>query len=204
MFAAVKRQIILDEGVPVRVSNHAGATLLDTKALIGRATKQTQTEESTEYYRKGIFSPQFSIKNGLIVTNTVTGEVYLTLAGMSETYGQEKLSFISRMIITNAKLDVFGVSETADANGNIKKSNVQKAKDLPIHIIPFHSELKQYQMGLHEDAEFVIYAPALDFSLLDTISVKKGNRTTKLKIASVDYLSFDGVAVISALSETRK
>lgn len=121
MIADEKRQLILDEGVPVEVHDHIGTLLHTTKALIGKATRQSMSEVSHEAHRKAHFIPELNIRNGLIVTNTVTQDKYLTLANMVEVYGTELVSTISRMVETNSSITVTGYVETADENGDITR-----------------------------------------------------------------------------------
>jgi hypothetical protein len=204
MIAEEKRQIILSEGTDVEVFDSTGNLLFQTKALIGKATKQFMSEISLEYHRKAQFIPELDIPNGVTVRNTATGETYLAIANMVETYGGEKLSTILRLVETNATITVTGLAETADEYGNISTSQVTKAQDMPVHIESSNAELRQYQPGLHEKAEYLIYMPAIDIQLLDKVTVNAGGRILKLKVEHVDYLSFVGIAVLSVCTETRK
>jgi hypothetical protein len=204
MIADEKREIILEEGTPINVHDVWGAHLYSTQALIGKANKQFMSEISLEYHRKAIVLPELSIPNGATVKNTVTEEDYLVLASMAELYKTEKLSTILRLVKTNATVTVSGLAETADPDGNVFTAPSIKLKDHPVNIEAVSSELRQYKPGLHENAEFLIFMPAIDLEVLDKVEVNAGGRIMKLKIESVDYLSFIGLAVVSVCSETRK
>lgn len=203
MIAEDKRQIILDEGVPVDVYDYTGSLLGSTTALIGKATKQAMTEISLEYHRKAHFVPDFDIPNGLIVHNKITNEKYLAVANMVESYGNEVIAKISRLVESNALVTIKGFSETADENGDIFRGEVDKATNLPVHVLPVTAELKQYQPGLHSDAEYVIFCPEMDLDLLDMVDITKGTKKIPVKIVYVDILSFEGVVLINVCSETR-
>lgn len=203
MIAEEKRQLILDEGVPVEVHDHTGALLYTTKALVGKATRQSMSEISHEAHRKAHFIPELDIRNGLIVTNLVTLDKYITLANMVEAYGNEVVTVISRMTETNAVITVTGLVETADENGDIFKGDVVKVADLPAFVEVITGELRQFQPGLHPNSEYVIYCSAMDFEALDKVVITKGSREIKVKVDYVDYLTYEGAVLLQVCSETR-
>ena len=203
MIAEEKRQLILDEGVPVEVSNHTGQLLFSTKAIIGKATKQALSEISHEYHRKAHFVPELAIDNGLIVKNSVSGDNYITLATMTEAYGSEVVTKIARMALTNSLMTVTGFIETADENGDITKGEAVKAANLPVYVEVLVTELKQYQPGQLTDAEYVIYCPVMDYNVLDKVVIKQGGRSISVKIQYADYLTYEGLVLLHVKTETR-
>ncbi|MGA4519202.1 hypothetical protein ACPA0F_18250 [Solibacillus silvestris] len=203
MIAEEKRQLILDEGVPVEVTDYTGRLLFSTKAIIGKATKQALSEISHEYHRKAHFIPEVAVDNGLVVKNLVTGDNYITMATMTEAYGNEIVTKISRMALTNAFMTVTGLTETADENGDITKGEAVKAANLPVYVEILNAELKQYQPGQQTDAEYVVYCPVMDYAVLDKVVINQGGRNIKVKMQYADFLTFEGLALLHVKTETR-
>ncbi len=198
-----KRQVILDEGVSVQVFDYVGTLIANTKALLGRASTQN-FEMRLEHYRRMQFLPDVGVINGHIVKSSITSEYYLVLATMNEVIYGQRVSVSSIVVDCNIELKVEGIQEKADKNGNIAKVPVVKADKLKAHIAPLTADLKQYDPGLHSDAEFRIFAPAFDFNLLDKVTMVAGGKAALLKVVAVDYVRFDGIVSIDVKTETRK
>lgn len=202
-----KKAIILQEGVPVEVKDISLATpiVIETKALLGKATKQFFSEISLEYHRKGQFIPELNINNGMIVSNIVTDEHYLIMANYKEFFQNQHISTITRMIECNSVATIEGIQKTADDFGNIRKGTVIKVKDLQVHVEAVSAELIQYNPGLHEEVEYRIYATAInDINVLDKVILDINGIKKEFKIKSLDFISFRGIVIIGVSSETRK
>lgn len=197
-----KRLIILDEGVPVEVTDVLGSTVT-TKALIGKATKQFFTEIAFEYHRVGIFVPELNVTNGCRILNTVTGESYLTLANMEEIIRGQKASTVARMVECNTSINVKTLGETADEFGNITNEDIVKYSDLKAYVEKVRDELKQYDAGLQPEAKYYLYAPAVEINILDKIEMNINGKVLPLKVDAVDYISFPGNVIVTVCTETR-
>lgn len=203
MFAQEKRSLILSYGNAVEVYGSQGQLLHTTKALIGKATRTAMSEFAHEYHRKALFVPELDIPNGVIVADLTTKSKYIGVATLDEVYMSEKLSTILRLIECNGEVTITGLEETADENGDVITAPVVKVQNKPVHILPMSAELLQFMPGLHPNAEYIIYMSAAEVSLLDKVTVKSGGREVKLKIEYIDYLSFEGVALLHVCTETR-
>ena len=204
MIAEEKRQIILSEGAPVEVYDASDTVLFTTSSLIGKASKAAQSELALENHRQAQFIPELDIPNGVRIHNLASDEHHLAIAQMVEIYASEKIATISRLVECNALVTIEGIEETADEYGNISSSPVLKAENTHVYISSLSSELVQYKPGLHENAEYLVFMPDLDISLLDKFTVVMNNRSFDFKVEGVDYASFQGIAVVSVCTETRK
>lgn len=202
MIAEEKRQIIMDEGSPVNVYDATGLLLYQTSALVGRATKQYMSDVSLESYRSGQFLPELAIENGLLVERLLTGETFLTIAGLPEVIGNEKTAYVSRMVVCNTEVKVESLEETADDNGNVFTAPVVKTQ-VKGYVQPVTSELIQYKPGLYENAEYLLYVPYIELKNLDKVVLQINGRDESFKVETFDDVSFPGVAVVSICSETR-
>jgi uncharacterized Zn-binding protein involved in type VI secretion len=200
----IKQALIVSEGVPVTVTAIDG-TVTDTNALIGRGSRTANSSAVTlESNRKGQFLPSVTVGGGSIVNVPTSGEDCIIVAAMKEVIQGQLAAIVTHMYVCNARVTVSGVEETADENGNRTKTPVVKASDLQSFIETLTAELRQYDPGLHSDAEYRIYCPSVDITLLDKITVIMNGRSVPLKVVATDYLSYEGVVVIQVCSETRK
>lgn len=198
-----KRQIILDEGLSIQVLDHTGAVLANTKAIIGRASTQN-FEMRLEHYRRMQFLPDAGATNGCIVRVISTNEDYLILATMNEVIHNQHVAVSAIAVSCNAELRVEGIQEKADKRGNISKIPVVKAERLKSHVQLLTADLKQYDPGLHQDAEYRIYAPLFDIDILDQVTMYINGKSVKLKVVAVYYTQFDGIVTLEVKTETRK
>jgi len=198
-----KRKIILSEGVPVSITDRTG-NVVDTKALIGRANKQFDNTVSLETHRRGQFLPDVVVDSGFIVANSTSLEEYLTIAVYPEVVRGQLVSRVSHMFVCNCTVDIRGIVETATPSGQIKRQDVVKMAGQKAYVQALSGDLKQYEAGLHEDAEYRVFAPVTDVSLLDKLIIHFDSFVIPLKIVHLNFLTYSGIVVIQACSETRK
>lgn len=196
-----KRAIILSEGISVQLLDYQGTLQATSKALLGRFTKTN--EAGLEHHRKGVFLPDLDVKNGDLILAVATNEHYLVLATMDEIIEDKVASKIAKLLACNTELKVEGISQIADANGNIRKTPVVKVYGLKCHITSITAQLRQYNPGLHPDAQFRIYCPVFDIDLLDKVTMQVNGKSVPLKVMATDYISFSGVVILDVKSETR-
>lgn len=194
-----KRKLILREGTDVDIVNNDGV-VIQTKSLIGRATSQFSTPIALENERKGHFLPESKIDNGYIVINRVTGETHLTIAVYAEMFKGNILSNAVHMYKCNSVMTVGGLKSVADNRGNIRREFVSKYENKPIYLQQVSASLRQYDPGLHQDTEFIIFSSKVDVDALDTITLEDGS---KLKVIACNNFVFKGVSRIQVKSETR-
>lgn len=197
-----KRDIIISEGVSVEVYGIDYA--VSTVAIIGRASTSTSTLIALESHRRANFLPEVPLPCGSTVYNNVTKERYVIISTFDEVLENEKAATVCIMYLCNAELTVSSVVEDADENGNITLIEVEKYKNVPVHITQVNAELRQMDPGLSPDAEYVIYMTGYDLDILDKFVVRKGSRELALKVLSCDYFVFDGAVQIQAATETRR
>lgn len=200
----IKRQIILNEGTPVEVIDSTGVVIESTTALVGKANKVSYAEISLEAHRQGQFIPEVQVGNGNLVRSVVTDTFYLVLASMDEIVQAEKIATICRMLECNSGMTLERIEETADDNGNIKKSPVKVADNLRVYVESGKATIEQKNPGLHPEVEFRVYAPLIDIHLLDKITLNINGNQVPFKVDAVDYVSFAGVVIADVCTETRK
>lgn len=198
-----KREIILEEGVPVSVFDKENK-LFDTTALIGKATRQFFSEISLESHRQGQFLPQLDIHNGLIVKNRIIDSDYIIVASYPEIIDQQKCTIITRMIVCNSKITVGRQIEIADDFGNIKKGFENVCKDLSVYAEPIDSSVKQVDPGKLYEVEYKIFAPNIQLGIEDRLEIDVGGKMKPFKITGYDYLTFKGLTVIDVVTDTRR
>lgn len=199
-----KRQIIETEGVPVEVRKMDG-TVIQATCLIGRANRSNNSSTLTlEAHRRGQFLPEVPVESGDTVFHTLIGERYIVIANMDEIMGGQLAANITHMAICNTKITVSGITETVSPRGDVKKVDTVKHADLDVYTVAANATLQQQNPGLLHDAEYMIYAPGVDISLLDKVALTVGARAIPLKVTHVDYISYPGMALIQVCSETRK
>lgn len=199
-----KREIILEEGVPVKVYKPNYEVVTETIALIGKATRQVFSEVSLESHRQGQFFPELPITNGLLVENLVTNEVYIIIANYPEVMEQQKCTTITRMILCNSNITVSGLVETADRFGNIKKEFKPIYKDLAVYVDTIDGDVEQTDAGKFPKKACKIYAPNIHLNIVDRLEVDVGGEKELFKIASSDPLKFRGITIIDAVTDTRR
>jgi hypothetical protein len=199
-----KRQIILSEGVPVELRKADGTTT-DVTALIGRANRTANSSTLTlEAHRRAHFLPDVPVQSGDTVLHTLIGERYIVIADMDEVIDGQLAAHVVHMVICNTKVTISGITETVTPRGDIKKVDIVKAANLDAYTQAMSADLLQQNPGLFSDVEYVIYAPGIDITVLDKVSLSVGARQIPLKVTNVDYLSYPGLALIQVCSETRK
>ena len=197
MIAKEKFKLIQKEGSPVTVGG------VQTKMLIGRGTSQITNTVAVEATRKGYFLPDFSVGNGSIVNNEVTGESYLVAATYPEEYAGEKLSVYAAMFVCNAVVDIQNVIIEYDENGDKTPRLNPILTDSPCYLQRVSGDLKQYDPGIHPDAEYILFVPACEATLLDTITVKDHSPQLKFKAVDINNFILEGITRIQVKAETR-
>jgi hypothetical protein len=198
-----KSRLILHEGSPVRVTSARSGEVTETTALVGRATKQFDNTISLETNRRGHFLPQIQIENGDSVVHLVTGDNYLVIATMSEVMKATVVANIGHLYICNCSVSVLGVQESADNNGNRINMPVQKVEGQRAYIQTLNAQLKQYDVGLHPDAEYKLFLPRAPIDLMDRVMVTEDEVTIDMKVVATDFLSYKGLVVVQVKTETR-
>ena len=199
-----KREIILEEGIPVEIFNKDGESLFETTALIGKATRQFFSEISLESHRQGQFLPELDIHNGLIVENKVTNDDYIIVANYPEIIERQKCTIITRMIVCNSQITVSRLVRTADKFGNIKKDFEDVYKDLSVYAEPIDSEVKQTDPGKLYKTKYNIYAPNLAIDIEDRLELEVGGEKKAFKLDGYDSLTFKGLTIIEVTTDTRR
>lgn len=199
-----KIELITEYGVPVEIRDSNLDMMDETIALIGKASTGNITETSLEYHRIGQFIPGTNVEVGNLVENKITNATYIVLAHMPEVIDNEICAIVTRFAECNSTMSVYNFMEDADENGNIFNSRVDKFVHLPIYIKSTALDLRGTDLGAMPTANITIVAPSVDMDVLDTLEVDLVNRVQKLKIESLDYISYRGLCIITASIDTRK
>ena len=199
----VKRELILEEGVPVSVFDR-GEWLFDTTALIGKATRQFFNEISLESHRQGQFLPELDIHNGLIIKNNVTLDDYIIIASYPEVIEQQKCATIARMIVCNSKITVKQLVEDADKYGNIKRRFEPVWENVSVYAEPLDSEVKQTDPGKFYMISYKIYAPSMTLSIEDQIELEVNNKKVSFKLNGIDDMTFRDLTLLELSTDMRR
>lgn len=199
-----KIELITEYGVPVEIRDSRLNLMEETIALVGKASTGNITETSLEYHRIGQFIPGVSVEVGNLVENKITKATYLVLAHMPEVVDQEICATIARFAECNSTMSVYNFEEDADENGNIFNSRVDKLVHLPIFVKNSVLDLTNTAIGAMPTADITIVAPSVDIDIMDTLEVDLINRVEKLKVKSLDYISYPGLCIINVSIDTRK
>lgn len=202
--ANVKEKMIKKLGTPVMITYPEGTTK-ETKSLITKAGYFNSNMIAMEAHRKCDFVIADNVTGGCIVENLVTGEIYLTVALYPASYKDKFLSTVFRALVVNATLTTSRNVEVADDRGRITKEPQVIIENLPVYIMAASQELRQYNPGLHLDAEYIIYMPKSDMSVLDKIIVtgEFGDELILKSVSNPDILTYQGVSILEAKTETR-
>lgn len=198
-----KRDIILSYGVPVVVYDPIEDEKFETRALLGKATRQFFSDISLEYYRTAQFLPELPVRNGQLIGNLVNGETYLILATFSEVVDDVQLAMIIRSVECNSFISVKELRRIADRDGNITSKEVTVLEGIPVYMEALKVGLEQYDAGMFPNNVYRIYAPNIPSKLLDRVYVRVENEEIPLKVVHVDKLKFRGVTVLDVSTETR-
>lgn len=194
--------IILSEGVKVQIQSTSGVSQTTT-ALFGKATRQFFSALALETTRKAQFVPEVDLANGYIVHILASGETYIVVSNFEQLVDNQVASVVVQMYRCNSKIDIKTVGTTADENGDITTADITKYSDVTVNIEAVTSDLRQYQPGLLAETTYLIYAPSVEVSILDTISADINSRKVPLKVVGTDYVSFPGLVLIQVKTETR-
>lgn len=199
-----KIELITEYGVPVEVKDSNLSIVAETIALIGKASTGNITETSLEYHRVGQFIPGTHVEVGNLVENKITEATYLVLAHMSEVIDNEICAIVTRFAECNSTMSLHNFTEDADDNGNIFNSRVDKLVNLPVYIKSTALDLVSTNVGAMPTARIIIVAPSVAIDILDTLEVDLVNKVQKLKIESLDYVSYRGLCIVETSLDTRK
>lgn len=200
-----KHRIIRRMGVTVDIISPDG-DVMQSKILLGRASQVFSSNmENIESHRRGQFLPETNIDNGYIVHNPITGEDYLVVSIYSDIINNTLSTKVSHMLVCNVSIDVMGDDiEEADDRGNIRRTPQVKYTDLKAYLEVVNMDVKQYDIGLHPDTEYLVYVSAKDISLLDRVIVTIGERKLPTKVVGTDYAKYPGILILQLSSETRE
>lgn len=197
-----KRDIILSEGSPVELVRLDGS-VIPTIALIGRASRQSSTMETLEAHRRAHFIPELSVDSGETIHDLTTNDKFIVVAVYKEHFESEVIAVITHNVLCNTKLTLTTLTETVSSRGDIVKTEVVKFDGMDVFTQAATTQMKQQNPGIFVDTEYMVYAPAIDVSTLDKLTLTVGTRKTPLKVVHADYITFPGLVVIQACSETR-
>lgn len=198
-----KQKLIKRYGISVTVTSMAGAAQ-ETVCLFGRATKQFNNTISLEYHRRAHFLPSVPIESGCLIHLNASNEDYIVIATFDEILDGLVASSIAHMFKCNASVTISADKMTADNRGNLKSVSVVKYENLKVYCQAVTHDLLEKKPGLFEEVEYLLYVPDIDVSSLNRVTLNLGGRQVPLKVKSVDYASYPGLACISVASETRK
>lgn len=199
-----KARIIKKLGISTTVKYPDGTTA-DVKCLVGRASTIFNSMLSLEAHRKGDFLIEDNVVGGCLITNTLSGETYLSVATYPATFQNMLLSRLSHMLVCNAKVSVQRYARQADDNGNVTTIPVDIVSGLDVYIQVVDQQMRQYDPGIHIDSEYVIYCPSVDLQSLDKVTlVGYDGKSITLKAVTVDNLTYPGISYIQVMTETRK
>lgn len=202
-----KSVIVKKYGTPVEVHRYLGdlpIRILETKAVLGRATRSNTNLKTSENQKEGIFLPRFEIDGGDFVINKVHGEDYVVVTTHQEYDGKDTLSIVANMMKCSYRMTLKGNTRVTDARGNLKSAFGEKYKDVPCYLEQISNELRQFEPGLNPDTEHRIYTTDLDIELTDQVVITEGRRELVLRVVALDYFSFPGLVVIEVAKDIRK
>ena len=200
----IKREIILEEGVPVSILDKDTVLVEETIVLIGKATRQFASEVSLESHRQGQFLPDIGLTNGLIVRNKVVNEDYIVVANYPEIIDRQLCTIIARMIVCNSKMTIGRLVEDADDRGKITREFREIYSNLSIYAEPLESEVRQTEPGKAPKSRYKIYAPSIELDIEDQIQIDVGGVMMPFKLIGYDYLTFRGLTLLEVVTETRR
>lgn len=198
-----KQKLIMKEGIPVKVHPLAGA-IQSTRCLYGKATKQFNNTMSLEYQRRAHFLPTVALNNGYLVEETITGEYFIVVAAYNEFLNKKFGDIIVHMFKCNASITVGRDVQTADNKGNIKNVPQTIYDDLKVYVETVKMDLLETKPGLFPNTDAVIYAPGVEITTLDRVTMNLDGRQVPVKVLNPDYASYPGLVCIEVSSETRK
>jgi hypothetical protein len=168
--ANVKEKMIKKLGTPVSIIYNDG-TVKDSKSLISKAGYFNNSMIAVESHRKCDFVVTDNVTSGCTIINNVTNERYLTVALFPASYKDKFLSTVYRALVLNSALTITRDVQVADDNGNVTTQSPAILSNLPVYTVTVSQDLRQYNVGLHEDAEYLIYAPNIGLDPLDRLYV---------------------------------
>lgn len=202
-----KSKIIKKYGTDVKVKRFLDDMTfneLDTKVLLGRGSRTNTNLKMFENQKECIFLPDFDVKGGDFVHNSIHGEDYVVVATHQEYDGNKKLSTVTNVMKCSHVLNVKGHTRVADSRGNVKSSFGTKYDNVPCYVHHVTSQLRQYEPGLNPDTEHLIYTTDLNLSETDQLVVTVSGKDNVFRVVATDYLTFSGLVVIEVKGDIRK
>lgn len=199
-----KERIIKKLGITCTIQ-YPDSTTKESKFLVKRASTIFNSMLSLESHRKGDFIYTDNVTGGCVVKNNLSGETLLTVAMYPETFKDIMLAMVSHMLVINGSVTLNKEVKEADDYGNITTKPNNVVTDAPMYIEEVKHQLKQYELGLHPDVEYLIYAATFEVTELDKLQVVvEGSRKLNLKVLFRDYATYPGIVIIQACTDTRK
>lgn len=186
MFGNDNTEIIMSEGVQVTIDNGP-----PTFAVIGRISRNSTDAISVEHQRRGVFLLDSGIKNGAIVTNTLTGEKFIDVSVYPMVYNDRIVAYTSLLFICNMHAMVIGYDVLVDYHGN--RTPVERDPlDVEGYALVITDKLKQYDPGIMPNALYKLFIPVIPLDYKDRFIINGRN----YKVVAIDNLSFDGLLVV--------
>ena len=201
-----KSKIIKRHGTKVIVDRFEDGsfTTRETKALLGRASRNNNNMRTLNNQKEGIFLPTFDIRSGDFVSHGTRGEKFVVGGVHPEYDGDRILSHVCNLLLCSHQLTIKGNTRQADNRGNLKTVFGDKYVDIPCHVEEVTDELRQYESGLHPDTEYKVYTALLqDVDLTDQLMLSINSTEEKFKVVSTDYVTFPDMLVLEINRDIR-
>lgn len=199
----VLQDIIDAEGVPVEIIRNQ-QVIMNTVALIGKASRMFSSTLTMEYFRRGQFKIGVDVQNGDVAHFLPEDEYYIIIAVYQQIVESKPAGLMVSLMKCNASVDVIGQQTTALEGGDIVTQDTVKYSGLNSYIMLINSELRQMMPGLIDDAEYLVHLPGVQISVLDKLVSHVNGMGVPLKVLHVDYLTYPGMAVVQARTDTRE
>jgi len=202
-----KERIIKKLGIPCSIRNPGQVDSIDTTCLIKRTTGSMNVKiETLESHRRGDFIYSDGVTGGSLIINKISNEQLLSVGTYPEVFRDMVLATVAHLLVTNTVFTAYRKSKRGTPEGNIVIDDIaiEGAEDIPSYIEHNKDNLRQFEVGLHPDAEFIIFSPQVEVKPLDTIKANVHGGTLDLKVTYVDIVAFAGVSLLHVQLETRR
>ena len=173
-----------------------------TKAIISKHTSLSSTNSSQMLHSRRIYMENDTkIKTGVLLSDSIRRYI---VVGVYEEYLRGRvLDKVSHVLDCNCKYTNIKYKITTSDTGKITKTIEESIVDTYAHLSTTRDELIQYKPGLHKDTEYVMYSPVTEVVILDTLSIDFSDITLKLKVLTIDFITYPGLLLLELCNETR-
>lgn len=201
-----KSTIIRKYGTTVNVKRFydKGVDERETKALLGRGTRNNVNMFKLATQKEGIFLPDFDVVSGDYVENKNHNEMYVVVGTHQEYDGNRTLSIVTNLLKCDYKATIKGHTRTTDSRGNLKSVFGDKYVDVPCYVEKVSANLRQYEPGLHPETEHKVYLTDIDVTEVDQLVLNINGRDKPFKVLTTDYISFPNLLVLEIGGDIRK